>query len=87
MDCQETYFDFSSWDAGESVPVPEEVFDETGFERAERPPDMPDMDRELNADESEDRVGNLTGMELEVPREVPRHWGRCLRCLLPRHRR
>eukprot|EP00438_Fugacium_kawagutii_P006699 Skav219111 [mRNA] locus=scaffold1574:326424:353022:+ [translate_table: standard] len=55
LDCQETYFDFS-WDAGEGLP-PEEVFDETGFQRADRPPDMPDMDRELNADESEDRMG------------------------------
>ena len=40
-------------------PAPEETSDQTGYERAEHPPDMPEMDREMNAEESED-VSNGT---------------------------
>ena len=56
FDGQETYF--FSVDA-ESPAAPEEFSTETGYERAEHPPDMPEMEPDANA-ESEDQGGHST---------------------------
>ena len=55
-DGQETYF--FSVDA-ESPAAPEEFSTETGYGRAEHPPDMPEMEQDTNA-ESEDQGGHST---------------------------
>ena len=55
-DGQETYF--FSVDV-ESPAAPEEFSTETGYERAEHPPDMPEMEQDTHA-ESEDQGGHST---------------------------
>ena len=51
---------FFSLDTGS--PAPEEASNQTGYERAEHPPDMPEMDKEMNAEASEDAThGTLAG--------------------------